>query len=121
MERFLTETEWQAIAPLIPAPGRMGRPRADDRRVVAAILWVARHRAPWSALPRRYGNHVTAWRRHREWTATGVWPRLVAALRDPAPSGPFEGPDAGPSRGIAELSGSSPDWASLDAFEGLGA
>ena len=58
----LTDAQWAVIQPLIPRQGRMGRPRADDRRTLHGILWVLRTGARWWDLPQWYGNPSTCWR-----------------------------------------------------------
>jgi transposase len=54
----------------------MGRPRADDRRVLEGILWVLRSGARWRDVPREYGSPTTCWRRLRQWEEAGVWEAL---------------------------------------------
>jgi len=41
-------------------PRRMGRPRADDRKVLNGILYVLRTGCRWKDMPREYGAYVTA-------------------------------------------------------------
>ena len=38
----LTDSQWAWLEPLLPAPARTGRPRADLREVVNAILYLNR-------------------------------------------------------------------------------
>jgi transposase len=41
----LTDEEWERIAPLMPAPGRRGRPReVDFREVINAVRYLVRAR-----------------------------------------------------------------------------
>ena len=76
----LTDAQWQAIAPLLPAPARTGRPRADDRRTLEGILYVLRNSCRWHDLPARYGDPVTCWRRYVQWEKSGVWERVWETL-----------------------------------------
>ena len=76
----LSEQQWERVKPLLPAPARTGRPRADDRQTVEAILYVLRTGCRWQDLPREYGAPVTAWRRLRRWEEDGVWERIWRAL-----------------------------------------
>jgi transposase len=79
----LSDQQWQRMAPLLPQPNSMGRPRADDRRTLDAILFILRTGAPWVALPRELGSPATAWRRLRAWEADGTWEKLWRTfLRD---------------------------------------
>lgn len=73
----LSEAQWEAIRPHLPPPKKMGRPRADDRAVLEAILFVMRSGCRWGDLPAAYGiNPSTAWRRLGRWEADGTWERL---------------------------------------------
>jgi len=77
----LTDRQWALIAPQLPPPARTGRPRADDRAVVEAILHVLRTGCRWQDLPAAYGiAATTAWRRLRRWEEDGTWERLWRAV-----------------------------------------
>lgn len=81
-----TEALWREVAPLIPpAPptDKGGRPRVDDRRCLAGILFVLRTGSSWDMIPRGvgYASGATCWRRLREWSAAGVWQSLLPPIR----------------------------------------
>ncbi len=77
----LTDAEWCLVQPLLPPQKpRTGRPRHNHRTVLAGILWVVRSDASWRAMPTECGKWETAYQRYRLWCATGLWPRIVAAL-----------------------------------------
>jgi hypothetical protein len=81
VEVGLTDAEWQRVAPVLPPQKpTTGRPRHDHRTVLAGILWVVRSGASWRAMPQEYGKWETAYKRYRLWRATGLWPRILAAL-----------------------------------------
>ncbi len=71
---------WDSIEPLLPPSAKEGRPRADDRRTMGAILYVLKTGRPWNDLPKKYGDDVTAWRRLKEWEDRGVWKRITSVL-----------------------------------------
>jgi transposase len=71
--------DWARIRGMLPARG----PKADNRRFVNAVLYVAKTGIPWRDLPRRFGKWNTVWRRFRRWAGAGVWGRVLAAVRDP--------------------------------------
>ncbi|MFC9948969.1 IS5 family transposase [Streptomyces pratensis] len=78
---------WDRIAPLLPArPARRhrhpGRLPVPDRVALAGIIYVLRKGVAWRDVPSTVVgcSGVTAWRRLRDWTEAGVWPRLHAAL-----------------------------------------
>ena len=71
-----TDAQWTILQPLLPPPSRTGRPRADDRRTLEAILFVLKTGCRWRDLPGQYGSPVTAWRRLRRWQGEGVRERI---------------------------------------------
>ena len=76
----LSDQQWQVIEPLLPQPNRMGRPRADDRRTLDAILFVLRSGCRWEDLPQELGSPTTAWRRLKVWEEQGVWENIWRAV-----------------------------------------
>ncbi|MGI5254081.1 IS5 family transposase [Actinacidiphila glaucinigra] len=78
---------WERIAPLLPQqPARRhrnpGRLRVPDRVALAGIVYVLRKGVAWRDVPAGVVgcSGVTAWRRLRDWTEAGVWPRLHTEL-----------------------------------------
>ncbi|MFF4693581.1 IS5 family transposase [Streptomyces sp. NPDC001307] len=78
---------WERVAPLLPpAPERRqrhpGRLRVPDRAALAGVMYVLPTGVAWRDVPTEAVgcSGVTAWRRLRDWTEAGVWPRLHAAL-----------------------------------------
>ncbi len=77
---------WELIEPLLPKVERRfrypGRRRLDDRKVLCGILFVLYTGIRWEFLPQElgYGSGMTCWRRLRDWTEAGVWPRLHELL-----------------------------------------
>jgi hypothetical protein len=83
----LTDGEWhRVVSRRPPQQPTTGRPRHDHRTVLAGILWVVRSKASWRAMPQEDGTWETADQRDRLWCASGLWPRIVAAL----PAGDLE-------------------------------
>jgi transposase len=73
---FLSEEQWQRIAPLLPQNKSRGRPWADNRSVLEGILWVLKTGARWRDLPREYPSASTCWRRLQQWEEKGVWLKI---------------------------------------------
>lgn len=76
----ISEEIWHRLEPLMPEKGRMGRPRANDRKVLNGILYVLRVGCRWEDMPGRYGSGVTAWRRLRRWSEDGTWEKIWQKL-----------------------------------------
>jgi transposase len=76
----LRDDQWRVIKPHLPPPARTGRPRADDRRTLEAILYVLLTGCRWQDLPAAYGAPVTAWRRLRTWEEQGAWAAIWRAV-----------------------------------------
>jgi transposase len=85
---WVPDSLWEIAAPLIPpVPMRRqggGRRRIDDRRALAAILYLTQAGCSWWKLPRAmFGvTRATAHRRFAEWTRAGLWDRLHHAVLD---------------------------------------
>ncbi len=76
----VADEEWEKVRALIPPRRGKGRPRADDRRTLNAILLVLQGKVPWNYLPKEYGSDSTANRRLQEWEEQGTWDRIAEAL-----------------------------------------
>lgn len=56
----LTDEEWERIAPLMPKPGRTGRPReVEFREVINAVRYLVRSGCGWRMLPVHFGRWPT--------------------------------------------------------------
>ncbi len=81
MRYALSDSEWRAIQPILPAKSR-GVPRVDDRRVLNGIFWVLRSGAPWRDLPGCYGPYTTCYNRFNRWGKAGIWDDILNAVAD---------------------------------------
>jgi transposase len=79
--RGLSDREWARLRPVLPPRTRTGRPPKDDRLVLDALLWLARTGAPWRDLPERFGPWRSVATRFYRWTRSGLWERILSALR----------------------------------------
>ncbi len=78
-EQELMDRIWDRVRPLLPPPPAHpngGRPFADDRACFEGIVYLLRNGIRWRAMPACYPSGVTCWRRHRDWTRAGVWPKV---------------------------------------------
>jgi transposase len=82
MEDELTDDQWRTIEPLIPKQTGPGKPRADDRETLDAILYVLSTGCRWENLEKTdYSRHyTTAWRRLKRWEEDGIWKGMLDAL-----------------------------------------
>lgn len=84
-KRFSTIPEplWQKLKLLIPPPPvktRRGRPRHDDRAVMAGIIYRLRTGCQWRAIPPAFGSGQTCHRRFQEWERQGVFQKLFVCM-----------------------------------------
>jgi transposase len=76
----LSDSQWDLVRPCLPRPAGGGRPRADQRQVLEAVLLVLANGWRWKDLPAGGGvAPATAWRHLRVWQQAGVWPRMWRA------------------------------------------
>jgi transposase len=73
---------WELVEPLLPVPARRrqggGRRQADDRAVLAAVVYMVQAGCSWRVLPAvMFGlTRSTTHRRFTLWCEHGVWTRL---------------------------------------------
>lgn len=82
-ESFISEYQWSLIEDLFPDPTvsrKGGRPRVTSRACLEGVIFVLKNGCRWKDLPERYPSPVTCWRRHREWTESGVWEKAWQRL-----------------------------------------
>lgn len=82
---LVSDELWSFVKPLLPSEPpkpKGGRPRCDDRKALAGIIFVLRSGIPWEMLPSEMFDcsGMTCWRRLRDWQAAGVWDALHRAL-----------------------------------------
>jgi transposase len=78
----LTDKQWERLKPhLPPQKPQRGRPNADHRPIINAMLWIDRTGAPWRDLPEKYGPWRTVASRFYRWQKSGVWDRILKALQ----------------------------------------
>jgi transposase len=81
---WLSDTQWAALAPLLPT-NQPGARRVDDRRVISGIVHVLKTGCRWRDCPSSYGPPTTVYNRYRRWAGRGLWRRLFQALVQVSP------------------------------------
>ena len=77
----LTDAEWRVIAPHLPKPCAMGRPREwPMREIVNGIFYVMRAGCPWRLLPNDLPPWGTIYRWFATWRDGGRFERINHAL-----------------------------------------
>jgi transposase len=97
----LTDAEWAVIAPHMPAPRRLGRPRRTPlREVVNALFYIATSGCQWRLLPKCFPPYTTVQGYFYQWRDDGLWQtinhHLVMAARE------ADGREASPSAGVID-------------------
>jgi transposase len=96
-----TDGEWVLIAPHLPAPSSIGRPRKTDLRAVFdAILYMASTGCQWRALPKHFPPRSTVQGYFYRWSREGVLARINHALTMAARE--KAGREASPTAGIID-------------------
>jgi len=77
----LRDDQWERLKDFVPG-GRRGKrgPRANNRRFLDALLWMARSGGRWRDLPARLGDHNAVKRRYYRWIEMGVLDLMLEAL-----------------------------------------
>jgi transposase len=96
-----TDREWALVAPFLPGPKRIGRPRTTDLRdVLDAILYMASTGCQWAMLPNDFPPPSTVQRYFYDWRDSSVLKtinhHLVMSARE------LEGREASPSAGVID-------------------
>ena len=74
---------WKRMEPLIlelDPPKETGRPRANPRNIVDAIIFRIRTGCQWNQMPRVYGDDSTIHRTFQHWVELGLFPQIWALL-----------------------------------------
>ncbi len=78
----LTDTQWAALAPLIPPPKHGGRPREHDmREIMNALFYVAKTGCHWRMLPHDLPKWKTVYDYFQMWAKDGTWQRMHDEMR----------------------------------------
>lgn len=94
-----TDAEWEVIAPHLPAPRRLGRPREIEMRsVVDAILYISTNGCNWRDLPKDFPPYGSVQRYFYAWRDEGLWEMINHLLVQQARE--LAGREASPTAGV---------------------
>jgi transposase len=78
---LLSDEIWAKIEAMLPGKASdSGVTAADNRRVIEAVLWIARTGAPWRDLPAELGNWHTTYTRFNRWCKRGRWLAIMSVF-----------------------------------------
>lgn len=77
----LTDGQWTVLRPMLPQAGKLGRPATDRRRIIDALLYIAKGGISWRLLPKSFPPWQTVYHVFRKWTKDHAWEALNARLR----------------------------------------
>jgi transposase len=81
----LSDAEWACIQYLFSQPGTQkttGRPAADSRAILDAILWIERTGERWMYLPAHFPPQQTCYARYLNWKRSGLLEQARALLTE---------------------------------------
>ncbi|MEL6456572.1 MAG: IS5 family transposase [Cyanobacteria bacterium J06623_5] len=79
----LTQSQWQVLAPLIPAAKSGGRPRSTNiLEVLNAIFYLMRAGCAWRLLPHDFPKWQTVYYYFRQWQQDKTWEAINTRLRE---------------------------------------
>lgn len=79
----LSDAEWEQVRHLFPTAGARkstGRPTADSRAVLDAILWIERTGERWIHLPAYFPPQQTCYAKYLQWKRSGLLDQVHALL-----------------------------------------
>jgi transposase len=75
----ITKEQYERIAPYFPR--QRGNVKIDNFTFISAILYMTENGCKWRALPDKFGNWNSIYRRFERWAENGVMQRIFAALQ----------------------------------------
>jgi putative transposase len=80
----VSDAEWSCIAPHMPAPKGLGRPRTHYLREIlnAIFFYFLKSGCQWRLLPHDFPRWPTVYHYFRKWCIDGTWGRINRAIRE---------------------------------------
>lgn len=80
MRHGLSDEQWNAIEDIFPEPAATGRPPANPRKMLEAMIWINNTGAKWRDLPAELGAWQTVFKHFDRWNDDGTLQRVVDRL-----------------------------------------
>lgn len=77
----LTDAQWDSIAPVVRTSGLGRKPKHPKRELLNGIFYQVRAGGSWRMMPHDLPPWGTVYKQFEHWRETGLWDRLVDALR----------------------------------------
>jgi putative transposase len=78
----LSDTEWEVLKPLLPAPKGFGHPvEVDLREILNGIFYVQRSGCQWEMLPHDLPPYTTVYGYFHKWQRKRIWQLLHDQVR----------------------------------------
>ena len=79
---FISDDQWEVLGPLLERPrkSKFGRPRASEREVFEAILFVLHTGIQWKHLPRTFPPKSTVHDYLKAWSRSDAFRQIFAAI-----------------------------------------
>ena len=91
----ITDAQWGILEPMLPPPKLRGRPRADLREIIYAVIYAARAGYSRRMLPHDPPPWQTVYTYFRTWKSDGTLKRIHGALRSEVRRAAERNPEAG--------------------------
>lgn len=75
---LISKRQFNRIRKFLPVRNRKNL--LDDRIVISAIIFIARHGLPWRQLPKSFGNWASIYSKFRRWSRAGIIKNIFTAL-----------------------------------------
>jgi putative transposase len=80
----ISDKSWRRLSKLLPKPikeaGKAGRPPADLREIVNAVLYILRSGCSWRMLPNDYPAWQTSYGYFNRWSSANLWEKINTHL-----------------------------------------
>ncbi|MGD1807306.1 transposase [Dapis sp. BLCC M126] len=78
----LSDSEWNLIKPLLPAPKGLGHPiEVNFREILNGVFYVQRTGCQWEMMPHDLPPYTTVYKYFQKWQRCGLWQQMHDKIR----------------------------------------